>query len=99
MLVGGSIYVGNNSGAAMGNRQGQRTDLGKHLPKLDNEPKGNSRDLVYVAFRVRDGVGTRNVQPFAAQWLACMPPVNASRTASRLPAHDLEPMWFATPSS
>jgi len=30
---------------------------------------------------------------------ACMPPVNASPTTFRTPAHDSGPMWYATPSS
>ena len=34
---------------AMGNRQGQRTDLGKHLPKCDSEPKGKSTDIAAQA--------------------------------------------------
>src|SRR5450631_1574987 len=39
-----------------------------------------------------DGIGTPNYIAFAAQYLACTPPVDASRAASRqYPAHDSFP--------
>lgn len=46
-----------------------------------------------------DGVGTLEEGLFAAQYLAHMPPVNASLPPSRTSAHDSGPMRFATPSS
>jgi hypothetical protein len=45
----------------------------------------------------RNCVGTLISEHFAAQWLACMCSVNASRAALRLPAHDSRSGWFATP--
>jgi hypothetical protein len=53
----------------------------------------------HVAFCRLDGMGAPVEKCFVAQWLAYAYPVNASRTASRPPAHDSGPMWFATPSS
>jgi len=45
-----------------------------------------------------DGIGTPNYIAFAAQYLACTPPVDASRAASRqYPAHDSGSVWIATP--
>src|SRR5262249_25978692 len=44
-------------------------------------------------------VSAPRIETFAAQWLACAPPVNASPRPSRAPAHDSGPMWIATPSS
>ena len=38
------------------------------------------------------------INVFAAQWLACTPPVNASRITSRSYTHDSGTVWFATPS-
>jgi hypothetical protein len=35
---------------------------------------------------------------FAAQWLACALPVNASPHTSRYAVHDSGPVWFAMPS-
>ena len=46
-----------------------------------------------------DGVGTLDYLPFAAQYPARMPPVNASPRHLRATTHDSGPMWFATPSS
>jgi len=46
-----------------------------------------------------DGVGTPDEGLFAAQYLAHIPPVNASQPSSRTTAHDSGPMRFATPSS
>ena len=46
-----------------------------------------------------DGVGTLKYGPFAAQYPARMPPVNASPRPLRATTHDSGPMWFATPSS
>jgi hypothetical protein len=38
-------------------------------------PSGRSHDAPgRVAFRCRNGVGTRDIRTFAAQWLACMLP-------------------------
>jgi len=46
-----------------------------------------------------DGVGTLDEGLFAAQYSAHIPPVNASQTPLRSPAHDSGPMRFAIPSS
>lgn len=46
-----------------------------------------------------DGVGTPEEGLFAAQYLAHMPPVNASQNSLQSTAHDSGPMRFATPSS
>lgn len=46
-----------------------------------------------------DGVGTPEEGLFAAQYLAHMPPVNASQPPLRTTAHDSGPMRFAIPSS
>jgi hypothetical protein len=46
-----------------------------------------------------DGVGTLEEGLFAAQYLAHMPPVNASQSPLRTHTHDSGPMRFATPSS
>ena len=52
-----------------------------------------------VAFHTHNGVGTRDKNPFAAQWLAVHSPTDASPTPSRTSAHGSGPMRFATPSS
>ena len=46
-----------------------------------------------------DSVGTPEEGLFAAQYLAHMPPVNASLSPLRTTAHDSGPMRFAIPSS
>ena len=46
-----------------------------------------------------DGVGTLSVGFSRLNNPACMPPVNASPTTLRAPAHDSGPMRFAIPSS
>jgi hypothetical protein len=49
-----------------------------------------------VAFCRLEGIGAPNGKSYAARGV---PPVNASRAASRPLAHDSGPIWFATPSS
>jgi hypothetical protein len=52
-----------------------------------------------VAFRTRNGVGTRGLA-FAAQWLAYALPLPTLRRRPRgRPTHGSGPMWIATPSS
>jgi hypothetical protein len=52
-----------------------------------------------VAFRSLNGVGTRNMTSFAAQWLACAIPYRRFATTLANSGARLGPMRFATPSS
>jgi len=53
------------------------------------------RGIVFRYFRLRRHTGNPD---FAAQWLACTSPVNASSTTLRLHTHDSGPGWVANPS-
>jgi hypothetical protein len=73
-----------------------------HMPVSTTAPgRPSARDVapVRMAFRHRNDVSTREDGSFAAQWLACALPVNASLRPSRATAHDSGSMRFATPSS
>ena len=52
-----------------------------------------------VAFRYRNGVGTRNNRTFAAQWLACTSPCRRFAAALTGCSALSGPKWIATPSS
>jgi len=54
---------------------------------------------VCIAFRLRNGVGTRDMNLYEAQWLAYVVPANASLPPSQATAHGSGSMWIATPSS
>jgi hypothetical protein len=54
---------------------------------------------VRVAFRFRNRVGTRDMNLYEAQWLACVLPTDASPPPLRTTTHGSGPMWIATPSS
>ena len=68
-------------------------------PTTPGRPSACVDALGHVAFRYTDSVGTREQFSIAAQWLACTYPTDASPASSRMTAHGLGPMWFATPSS
>ena len=54
-------------------------------------------DARHVAFCGTENIGTPNLS-YAAQYLACASPVNASRLPSRAAVHHSGPVWLATPS-
>jgi hypothetical protein len=73
-----------------------------HVPASQTTPgrPGARADApVRVAFRWDNGVGTRDLQAFAAQWLDHASPADASPQASRPVAHGSGPMRIANPSS
>ena len=54
---------------------------------------------VRVAFRLRNGVGTRDINLSRLNGWPMRSPADASPPPSRATAHGSGPMWFATPSS
>jgi len=60
-------------------------------------PMSRDRDMGRIAFCRTESIGAPKLV-FAAQWLACTIPVNASLRPSRVAAHDSGSVWLATPS-
>src|SRR5712672_3731374 len=73
-----------------------------HMPgSLTTPGRPGARDDApgCVAFRQMHGVGTQNRNLSRLNGWPMRSPVNASPRPSRATAHDLGPMWIATPSS
>ena len=60
--------------------------------------QGACDDAPVVLPSATNRVGARDINSFAAQWLACTLPCRRFADTSRMPAHDSGPMWFATSS-